>query len=293
MSTSASAQRPLVGRLLREPLIHFLVAALLLFAGYRVLRPDAGLREDSNRIVITSDDIDQLQVAWTAQWRRPPTPDEMRGLVQDKIREEMLYREALALGLDKDDTIVKRRLAQKMEFLADDSSSLGEPTTDELKAWFEKNGQRFALHSLVTFRHLFFSFDRRGEDARSDAAATLIKLSGSSANPSDAEKIADPFMFQDFYAERTSDQIANIFGTAFAQSMLDLKPGAWRGPIGSGFGWHLVLVESITPDRIPAFEEVESLVKSDWVAEQRADSKGKMLEAIGARYHVVLPNTSP
>jgi peptidyl-prolyl cis-trans isomerase C len=151
MNMSASALRAPVGKLLREPLMHFLMAALLLFAGYHVLHPGADQRQDANHIVITKSDIDQLQMTWMAQWRRPPTPEELQGLVQYKVREEILYREALAMGLDKDDTIVKRRLAQKMEFVADDLSSLGEPTVDQLKAWLRKNGQRLAFPGLLSF----------------------------------------------------------------------------------------------------------------------------------------------
>src|ERR1700724_3390134 len=163
-------------RWLREPLLHFLVAGLALFAIYRTLNPPPEQPDEGKRIVITEDDLRQVQVAWRAQWQRFPTPDEMRGLVDSKIREEILYREAMALGLDKDDTIVKRRLAQKMEFLADDISSLREPQIDELRAWFDKNQERFALPSLMSFHHLYFSPDRRGAQARENALDALQTL---------------------------------------------------------------------------------------------------------------------
>jgi peptidyl-prolyl cis-trans isomerase C len=139
-----------------------------------------------------------------------PRQTSYEALCKARFAKRYLNREAMGLGLDKDDTIVKRRLAQKMDFLAEDLSSLGEPTVDELKIWFDKNGQRFALPGLVSFRHVYFSFDRRGENARADAAAMLGKLSDSSANPSEAQDIADPFMFQDSYGERSSEQIASI-----------------------------------------------------------------------------------
>src|SRR3990170_2782469 len=161
-------------RWLREPLVHFLLIGLLLFAVYTVLNP--GQERSLNRIVLTEDDLRQLQIAFTAQWQRPPSPEELARLVNSKVREEILYREALALGLDKEDTIVKRRMAQKMEFLAEDLSDLREPTTEEMRAWFEKNSQRFALPSRTTFRHLYFSPDRRGEHTRADALHALGKL---------------------------------------------------------------------------------------------------------------------
>ena len=282
-AASSPLRRPL-----REPLLHVVVIGAALFAVYHVLNPVAAGRDEANRIVITADDIAQIRLAWTAQWRRPPTPEELRNLLDGKIREEILSREATALGLDKDDTVVKRRLAQKMEFVMDDVATLREPTDDELRRWFEHNMQRFALPKLVTFRHLYFSADLRGARARDGAADALRKLAGEPEEP-DLHGLSDRFMFQDFYAERSPDQVAGIFGTRFAQALLGLKEGQWQGPVESGLGWHLVWVESKTPGRVPAFEEIAATVKSAWIDEQRADAKRKMFESMRARYQIALP----
>src|SRR3972149_4169500 len=184
-------------RWLREPLVHFLLIGLLLFAVYTVLNPGQG--RSLNRIVLTEDDLQQLQIGFSAQWRRPPTHEEMDGLIYSRVREEILYREALALGLDKEDTIVKRRMAQKMDFLAEDLSDLREPTTEELRAWFEKNSKRFVLPARATLRHLYFSPDRRGEHARADAFRTLNKLAGKPEDSPAAAALAAPLLFQDYY----------------------------------------------------------------------------------------------
>jgi peptidyl-prolyl cis-trans isomerase C len=279
-------------RWLREPLLHVLLIGLALFAVYGALNPGAGQRQDANRIVITSDDLAQIQIAWMAQWHRPPTPDETRSLLDGKIREEILSREAMALGLDKDDTIVKRRMAQKMEFVMEDVSALREPADDELRRWFEQNPQRFALPGLVTFRHLYFSPDLRGARAHEDAADALRKLAAEPEESPDLKGISDPFMFQDFYAERSADQVAGIFGTAFARTLLELKERQWQGPVESGLGWHLVRVESTIPGRVPAFEEIEATVKAEWIDEQRAQGKRRMFDSMLARYHVVLPDAA-
>ena len=278
-----------IKRCLREPLVHFLLIGLGMFVIYGVLNPGPGQGGSLSRIVLTEDDLRQLQIAFTAQWRRPPTPEELAWLVNSKVREEILYREALALGLDKEDTIVKRRMAQKMDFLAEDLSDLREPTTEELRAWFEKNSQRFALPSRTTFRHLYFSPDRRGEHTRADAVSALNELAGKPEDSPAAVALADPFMFQDYYGDRTPEQLAKEFGPNFAQSLFQIKPGSWQGPIESGYGWHLVWVGSITPSRMPQFEEVEQDVKSKWIEEQRAETKRKMFEAMRTRYEVVLP----
>jgi peptidyl-prolyl cis-trans isomerase C len=276
------------GRWLREPLLHFLLAGMALFAGYRALNPDGGGREPSSRIEISDDDVQQLALAWRVQWQRPPTADEMRGLLDDRIREEILYREALALGLDKGDTIVKRRLAQKMAFLAEDISSLRDPSAAALRAWFDKNRERFALPGRVSFRHLYFSPDRRGEQARAAATKTLAALADKAGNVR-TTGLADKFMAQDYYVERDPEQVAEVFGTKFAEELARLKTGTWQGPLESGLGWHLVFVEGIAPGRTPAFEEVEAAVKAEWIEAQRAETRERAFDAMKARYEVVLP----
>jgi hypothetical protein len=276
-------------RWLREPLLHFLLAGLALFLVHQALNPTAANRDASSRITLTEDDLRQITIAWQAQGRPLPTAEEMKRLVEVKIREEILYREALALGLDKNDTIVKRRLAQKLEFLAEDVAALRDPTVNELRAWFEKNAARFALSPRASFRHLYFSPDRRGDRTRDEAARALLKLAGKSEDWPGASALADPFMFQDHYEDRSFEQLASLFGPPFARAVLDLTPGSWQGPIESGYGWHLVWVDSITPGRLPAFEEVEPDVKAAWVAEQQADAKRKAFEGMRARYEVVLP----
>jgi len=293
VSGSAPAQPSARRRWLREPLLHFVLAGLVLFLVHQMLNPTAANRDASSRITLTEDDLRQITIAWQAQGRPLPTAEEMKRLVEVKIREEILYREALALGLDKNDTIVKRRLAQKLEFLAEDVAALRDPTVNELRAWFEKNAARFALSPRASFRHLYFSPDRRGGRARDEAARALLKLAGKSGDWPGARVLADPFMFQDHYDDRSFEQLANLFGQQFARAVLDLTPGSWQGPIESGYGWHLVWVDSITPGRVPAFEEVEPDVKAEWVAEQRADAKRKAFEGMRARYEVVLPAALP
>src|SRR4029077_11764993 len=155
----ASPQRSRLKRWMREPLFHFLLIGVALFAIYHWLNSTPLNTDTSRRIELTNDDIRQLEISWTAQWQRPPTPEEMRNLVEDKVHQEILYREGLALGLDRDDTIVKRRLAQKMEFLSDDVSALRDPSLDELKKWYAKHGAQFTLPSRITFSHLYFSSD--------------------------------------------------------------------------------------------------------------------------------------
>ena len=149
------------------------------------------------------------------------------------------------MGLDKDDEIVKRRMAQKMQFLAEDVAAAREPTTAELKSWYGQNSAKFAEPGRVSFRHLYFSPDRRGDRARDDAPQALAKLAGQPQDAKLAASIADPFMFQDYYRDRTPEQLAKEFGPHFALAVAKLAPGSWQGPIESGYGWHLVFVDTV------------------------------------------------
>ena len=285
--TAAQAVEPSrVKRWLRELLLHFFLIGIALFAGYRLVAPRVQ-QTSSNRIELTSDEVHQLQLSWEAQWQRAPTAAEMRGLIDERVRQEILFREGMALGLDQGDEIIKRRIAQKMEFIAEDVSSVKDPATSDLKAWFEKNSTRFALPGLITFRHVYFSPDSRGQNAQKDAARALEKLSNRAA---DSAASGDRFMFQDYYADNSPEQVARVFGAAFAESIFKLKNGVWQGPIESGLGWHLVRIEALTPGRVPAFDEIDSSqLKSEFLSDQRAESKRRTFEVMKKRYTVVLP----
>ncbi len=277
---------------LREPLLQFLLIGLALFTVQRVLPPGRVEGSDRKRIVLTEDDVKQVSVMWQAQGHPPPTPEEMQSLLEIRIREEVLYHEALAMGLDKDDTIVKRRMVQKMDFLAEDLSDLREPSREELKEWFAKNAGRFTLPGRVSFRHLYFSFDKHGEKTAAAASAALQQVAGKPPDSSEAAALADPFMFQDYYGDRSLDYIAKTFGPGFARALFELKTGSWQGPIESGYGWHLVFIDGLTPSRVPEFEEVEGDVKTAWVNDQRAEFKRKAFAAMRANYEILLPTAT-
>ena len=276
-------------RLLREPLVHFLLIGAVLFGLYEVTQSGRPATTSSKEIRLSLDEIAQLTLLYQSQWRRPPTPLELQRMVENKVEQEVLYREALAMGLDKDDEIVKRRMAQKMQFLAEDVAAAREPTTTELRSWFEKDSARFAQPPRLSFRHLYFSFDRRGPRARDDAEQALRKLAGQPVDATIASSLAEPFMFQDYYRDRARDFLAKEFGPQFALAVAKLPPGSWQGPIESGFGWHLVFVDTVIPGRVPAFEEVEADVRTAWLGEQKTLAWDKSYKEMRAKYTVLLP----
>ncbi len=276
-------------RWLREPLLHFLVIGQAEFAVYFYLHRGRGGVESSRQIVLSMDELRQMDMYFQSQWHRQPTPAEFQALVEDKVREEVLYREGLAMGLDKDDTIVKRRLAQKMQFIAEDVAAAHEPSPTELRAYFEKNSSKFALPSRYSFRHLYFSPDKRGTAAQFDALRTLTKIAGQPEDSKLAASLADRFMFQDYYGDRTPEALAKEFGPQFAVALENVKPGSWQGPIESGYGWHIVFVDTVIPGRIPALEEIEADVKTAWLGEQKATAWKKAYTEMRGKYTVLLP----
>ena len=278
-----------VKRWLREPLLHFLLIGVVLFGVYAYTNRGRIGIESPRQIVLSLDELRTMTAYFESQWHRPPTPQEFQAMVEDRIKEEILYREGLVMGLDKDDTIVKRRMAQKVQFLAEDIATAHEPSTPELKAWFEKNSSKFALPSRYSFRHVYFSPDKRGTNTHDDAAQTLAKIVGQPEDSPQIAAVADRFMFQDYYGDRTPSAIAKEFGPQFAVALEKVKPGSWQGPIESGFGWHLVFVDTVIPGRIPAFEEVESEVKTAWLGEQKAQAWQKAYQTMRAKYTVLLP----
>jgi peptidyl-prolyl cis-trans isomerase C len=275
--------------LLREPLVHFVLLGVVLFGVYAYLERDRGEVVPPTEIRLTVDDLAQMMIVFESKWRRPPDQAEFNAMVEDRIREDVLYREALALGLDQEDTIVRRRMAQKMQFLAEDVAAAKEPTTEELRSWFPENSDLFAMPARLSFRHLYFSTDRRGAQARDEAANGLTELAGEAQDSALAKPLADPFMFQDYYADRAPQAIAREFGPEFALAVARLKPGSWQGPIESGYGWHLVYVDTVVPGRVPSFEEVEPEVKTAWLGEQKAEAWAKAYAEMRAKYTVLLP----
>jgi hypothetical protein len=269
--------------------LHFLLIGAALFAAYHYMQPASSPEPSSKEIRLSVDELSQLAVLFRSQWRRDPTTEEFGRMVEQKVQSEVLYREALAMGLDKNDEIVKRRMAQKMQFLAEDVAAAREPTTGELKAWFATNREKFAMPKRVSFRHLYFSPDRRGKNTATEAASALANLAGQPQDAKLPESFADPFMFQEYYRDRAPDYVGKEFGPQFAQAVEKLPTGSWQGPIESGYGWHLVFVDTVIPGRIPELEEIEGDVKTAWLAEQKTQAWDKAYQEMRTKYTVLLP----
>jgi PPIC-type PPIASE domain len=270
-------------KILREPLVHFLVLGAGLFVLYGVVEKLAD--ESSDRIVVTEAKIGNLAGLFERTWRRPPTAAELDGLIEDHVKEEIFYREALALGLDRDDTVIRRQLRLKMQFISEDFAPQTEPTEDELRAFLAEHADRFRSPSRVSFTQVYLSPDRRGEDAWSDAERLLIALSGGKSDPAEA---GDPFLLEQDYRDLGAPDIERLFGGTFAAQVAELPVGRWSGPVESGYGLHLVLVRDRTDARLPDLTEIRDAVANEWRAVRKEEANRAFYEALRARYEVTV-----
>ena len=258
----------------REPLVHFLAGGALLYAFF-ALRGD---EPDPASRVIEVDRTAQAQVALGFQqlMNRPPTDAELDALIDRYVREEVLYREALRLGLDRDDAIVRRRLAQKMEMLASARAETERPSDEILRQWFREHPARFAEEPAYTFDQLWF------ED-QGAASAALARLGADPEWRGDGESISLPPRVEKMPRAEVSER----FGAQFAGELAGLAPaGKWQGPVSSGFGWHLVRLREIDAGNVPAFESVRQEVENDWRAATIEARKEEAYRVLREAYRV-------
>ncbi|NWG45745.1 MAG: peptidyl-prolyl cis-trans isomerase [Alphaproteobacteria bacterium] len=265
----------------REPLILFLIlgAGVFLIDG---LSMREGAAPEDRVIRITASDLARMDAAWSSQYARAPTQDEHEMMVADQIREEVLYREALRLGLQENDAIIRRRLAQKLSFLTEDLATLEPPTEDELRAHYDAHPEKWTRVPRTSFTHVYFSPERPEAQAR--AAEALAALTGDpSADPG---AFGDAFMLSRSYAERTDRQIGELFGGQFAEALAELPRDRWAGPVRSALGWHLVRITGRLPAELPPFETVREAVEGSLLAARREDANRRMYEEMRARYTI-------
>ena len=267
----------------REPLVRFFAAGAGLFVLYALVGDRAPT--DDRHIVIDRYELETLAALWQAQWRRPPTRDELTRLVVDRVREEVLYREALALDLDENDVLVRRRLAEKLEMALNDVAATAEPTADDLQRYFESHADRYGEPARLTLTHRFFSRDRRGDSAEADARAALDALVAGETVDDDSFHAAKTLTLED------AGRLERIFGTAFRAAVLEhaARPGsrhAWFGPVPSAYGAHLVRLDTYTEGRPRTLDEVRDTVVEDWRRDHVAAREAERYAEMRARYEV-------
>jgi hypothetical protein len=275
----------MLNKWLREPLLHFLLigAALFILYGLQNDKP----AEDGNRIVISEADIDRLLSLWEKKWQRLPTRSELDGLIEAQVRQEVLYREALAMGLDKGDAIVHRRLAQKVEFIFADIASQAEPTDAVLTAYLSANTEKFEIPARISFLQIYLNSDKRGDHVQSDAKYLLDELTLPDSSV-DILAAGDAFMFGQQHESLTEHGVARLFGKDFASKLFSLPSGDWQGPVRSGYGLHLVQISNRTTPMQPSLDTVREKVLNEWHSRQRKIMNDQFYQNLRTRYEIVI-----
>lgn len=274
-------------RLFTEPLIQFLIIGACIYGAYALSGApvedfrDATVHVDSAR-------INAFISQWESRWNRPPTRDEIDGLIQSYIKEEVLYRQAVAMGLNQDDPVTRRRMAQKLEFLSSDLSQMQQPQEGELEQYFAENQGSYRDPDTISFVHVFIDPDKREDATLSDAAEILVQLQAAGVPDAETLQAGDRLILQNHFVSATELEIRRQLGSGFAEAVMKLESRQWHGPVLSGYGVHLVYIYEFEMAPPAVFEGVQALVLEDWHAQMREQFNADFLENLKSQYQIVI-----
>ncbi len=274
-------------KVLDKPAVHVILLGLIVAAAILITKGPP-TTDASRRVVITGADLLQQRAAFMRTWQREPTADELRGSLEQHIRQEVLYREALARGYDQDDLVVRRAMQQKMEFLAASQAMQETPTEEEVEAFFALRQERYRLPAVLSFSQIYLSSDRRGAGAEQAAIDLLAKLRSDNPEADELSTYGDAIMLDTSYAGQTERDVSAAFGEVFAEAVVRLPVGEWQGPVSSGYGLHLVKVIEREESRVPDWKEVAGRVISDMEFEAKAAARDQLYQEIAQNYEVFL-----
>ena len=274
-------------RLFKEPLIQFLIIGAAIYGAYSMFgTPEENFRD--TLVHVDSNRINAFISEWESRWNRPPTREEIDGLIQSYIKEDVLYRQAVSMGLNEDDPITRRRMAQKLEFLTSDLAMMVQPAEGVLEQYFADNAEAYRTPDLMTFSQVFFDPDSREDSTLEDAADALVILQAAGVPTEESMQVGDGFMLQSDFVSVTATEAARQMGTGFVEAVVQLSPGSWHGPVLSGYGVHLVYMYSYEKSPPAVFEDVQAAVLENWQFEQREQFNADFLENLKTRYEIVI-----
>ncbi|GIC78740.1 peptidyl-prolyl cis-trans isomerase [Moritella sp. F3] len=269
----------------KEPLLAFLLIGAAIFALFQLVADDP-LTADAE-IVVTAGHIQVLTMGFEKRWQRPPNDSERQGLIQHYVREEVLYREALALGLDRDDPMIKRRLVQKLQFLSEDIATADKPEEQQLLTYLAAHQENYRQPSRFSFRQVYINASNQGENAQSEVLKLLTILN---SNDSNADTLGDPLMLSHRFERMPATEVERALGHPFLQSLREMPIGNWQGPITSGFGWHLVRIDERIDGKPLSLNAVRKQVVRDWTSQQRQLANKVVYERLRKNYKVTVPD---
>ncbi|MHC4451410.1 MAG: peptidyl-prolyl cis-trans isomerase [Planctomycetota bacterium] len=268
---------------LKSPLLHFVLLGVAAFFVFRATREPAEAVPRAE-IVVTAGQVQQLVDVFAKTWQRPPTREELDNLIDRRVREEVFYREALTAQLDKEDAIVRRRMQQKLEFMLEDIAGQVTPTEQELQSFLDANADRFRKEPRFSFRHIYFSADKRA-DAAGDARAVLARLQPETDTSSLGDRL---MMIEPEFRDAPQREVARAFGREFSELLAQAPVGAWSGPIRSGYGLHLVFMESRTDGELAKLAEVRAAVVREWSVVKRRELNDGLYRELRKKYSVTV-----
>jgi hypothetical protein len=277
--------------LFKEPLLHFLLLGAAIFVAYS-LRSQHVVNAEPGKILVTRGQVEHLAAGFTQAWMRPPSDAELKGLIDDWVREEIAVRESLAMGLDKDDAVIRRRLRQKIEFISDDTSARAEPTDADLNKYLLAHPDAFHVEERLTFRQIYLSPERRGEMLAHDAGQFLAQLNRDGETV-DIFKLGDPSLLPPSFAMVSLSEVAKQFGKIFAAQLGEFKTGQWQGPINSSYGAHLVFISERSHGRAGKLADVRDDVRREWTNARRLEATEKFYEELLKQYVVTIQSPEP
>lgn len=271
--------------LAHEPLVHFLVLGAALFLLNAWLGPMSA-PASRGEIVVAEARVRNLASNFARTWQRPPTKEELDGLVESYVREEVMVREALALGLDRDDAVIRRRLQQKVEFVSEGAAALSMPTDDELRAYLAAHADTFRTEPRVSFTQVYLDPGKHTGALDAEAKRLLDELNGPGVSANIASLGDRLGLLDQHYEAMPQAEIARLFGTTFAEALVGQPVGPWVGPIASGYGAHLVRIDTLQPGSLPSLGEVRPLVEREWSNQKRLELGKAFYAQLRSKYAI-------
>ena len=273
-------------RILKDPLLHFILLGAAIFLIYNQVN-DSSNEVSDDKIIVTQGRINQMIDNFENTWKRKPSKAELQSLIDDYVIEEIYYRQAIALGMDQDDTMIRRRLRQKLEFISDNMASIAEPTDQELTEYLTENGDKFRQPAKYTLHHLYFSPEKHGENLQ-QYADKQKEVADSGGKPQ-----GDHTMLPKDFRLATAKILDGSLGAGFSEGLQGMKVGSWQGPIPSRYGLHLVFIEEKKEGYVPELDTIKERVKVEWDNDNRDTMRDDINQRFKEKYEVVIewPNS--
>ncbi len=274
-------------KILKEPLVYFFVLGFVVFGLHSFLNRTNQENTDPFTVEVTSSDIEWIRSSWEARMKSQPMQHELQGLIDRYIRDEILFREALAMDLDDRDLVIQRRLVQKLTFVFEDLAETIEPADDELKNYMRQNQEKYRIPEMISFTQVYFNPEKR-KNLMKEAENVLARLKPAKSAPEEAVSLGDTIMIDSSFRERSLDEVARTFGGQFAEELFSADQMGWQGPIASTFGLHLIYIEKRTASRMPEFENIREDVKNDFMYERKKEVTDSAYNAVKSRYTILV-----